>query len=95
MASEKRCPACGEGILVDIAFTAGTRDEKQSADSKQVETYSCGHEVIGPPLDREDEAGGRFDAERRSSEDTVTPPRSSEPNGRLTRREKRGRPKRA
>jgi hypothetical protein len=25
MASEKRCPACGEGILIDIAFTAGHR----------------------------------------------------------------------
>ena len=74
MASEKRCPACGEGILVDIAFTAGTHDEQQSADSKQVETYSCRHEIIGPALDGEHEAGGRFDAERRSSEDTVTPP---------------------
>ena len=74
MASEKRCPECGEGSLVDIAFTAGTHDEQQSADSKQVETYSCGHEIIGPALDGEHEAGGRFDAERRSSEDTVTPP---------------------
>jgi hypothetical protein len=74
MASDKRCPTCGEGVLVDIAFTAGSSDDKQSADSRQIETFSCGHEAIGPALDRVQEAGERFDAERRTSEETVAPP---------------------
>jgi hypothetical protein len=77
MASDKRCPTCGDGILVDIAFTAGTPELKQSADSRQVETYSCGHEAVGPALDRVQEAGGRLDAERRSSDETVAPPEVS------------------
>ncbi|MFB3737449.1 MAG: hypothetical protein ACE14W_00610 [Candidatus Velamenicoccus archaeovorus] len=43
---------------------------KQRPSSRQVDTYSCGHEVVGPPLSRAD---GSLDVERRSSEETVEP----------------------
>ena len=55
---EKRCPECGEGTLVDITYREGRAaggdevDEPiQSGETRQVETYSCGHEVVGPRLD--------------------------------------------
>jgi hypothetical protein len=37
-------------------------------------TYSCGHEVIGPRIDREQQAGPALDVVRRTSEETVPPP---------------------
>ena len=75
-----RCPVCGRGELVDINYNAPADatpppgEPLQEADSRQVVTYSCGHEVIGPRIDREQQAGPALDVERRTSEETVPPP---------------------
>jgi hypothetical protein len=75
-----RCPTCGQGELVDINYNEPsdvqppTDGPVQEADSRQVATYSCGHEVIGPRIDRAEQAGPELDIERRTSEETVPPP---------------------
>ena len=75
----KRCPRCGEGVLVDIAFREGSDladgEEIQEADTRQVETYSCGHEVSGPRLDRTAAGSDALEVERRDSSETTEPPR--------------------
>jgi hypothetical protein len=70
-------------VLRDIAFDEGPPAEVQGvgegpveapaqlARSRQIETYSCGHEVIGPHLAVADES--RLDVERRTSEETAEP----------------------
>jgi len=73
------CPRCGRGDLVDIAFDAGASKDTevsngaqpQEADTRQIESYSCGHRVLGPRLSTAD--ADLLDVERRSSEDTVQP----------------------
>lgn len=73
--AETTCPYCGLGTLVDLAFDerAGTAGEprQQSADSRQVLTYSCGHREVGGSLASADP--DRLDVERRNSEETVDP----------------------
>jgi hypothetical protein len=73
----KRCPRCNRGVLVDVSYREGSvgegREPIQTADSHQVETYSCGHEVSGPPLDRTASGSEALDAERRGSDETVDP----------------------
>jgi hypothetical protein len=54
-----------------MAHDAGP-DEQQGSDSREVRTFTCGHEVIGERLDSADARG--LDAERRESQDTVDPP---------------------
>jgi hypothetical protein len=75
-----RCPICGRGELRDIAFDGGTgeveRTPTQLADSSEVDVYTCGHEVTGASLDKADRS---LHVERRTSEDTVSPP--VEPSG--------------
>ena len=77
--SETRCPICGRGRLLDVGFDGGTRDPihrpAQRADSRQVDTYSCGHEVAGERLASADD---RLDVERRQSDETVIPPEREE-----------------
>jgi hypothetical protein len=75
----KRCPVCGQGDLVDITYREGPNPEGvdealQIAESRQVETYSCGHESVGPALDRTAAGTDALEAERRTSEDTTDPP---------------------
>ena len=77
-----RCPRCGVGTLIDIAFDAGIEapdgSPTQAPESRQIETYSCGHEVVGPALSTADQE--RLDVERRGSEETAAPlPRSENP----------------
>jgi hypothetical protein len=77
----KRCPVCGRGSLVDIKFqgdsdSAGVPATEQGADSPEVVTYSCGHEVRGERLSTAD--ADRLDVERRSSEETVEEPEREE-----------------
>jgi hypothetical protein len=71
-----RCPRCGRGELADISFDAGSPSDarhvpEQAEDTRQVESYSCGHQVLGPRLATADPH--RLDVERRTSEDTVMP----------------------
>jgi len=69
------CPICGKGKLADVSFDmgpgGGLPDGIQEAESRQLETYSCGHEVLGPKLESADQAS--MTVERRSSEDATMP----------------------
>jgi hypothetical protein len=72
-----RCPVCGQGTVADIAYDADPprREPTQRPDSRELFTYSCGHEVVGnSPLSTADE--DRLEVERRNSEETVDPPLS-------------------
>jgi hypothetical protein len=64
-----RCPICGKGTLADIDF--GGEDLVQDPESRQVDVYTCGHEVARAPLEVAD--ADRLDVERRSSSETATP----------------------
>ncbi len=69
------CPIGGEGKLVDLAFDASKQDAEgrpsQQAGSRQVTTYSCGHSVVGSPLEGADEE--TLDVERRDPGDSPAP----------------------
>lgn len=70
-----RCPRCGEGTLIDVSFDLdpadAATDGMQEAESRQVETYSCGHTVVGPRLSSADQEA--MTVERRTSDETVMP----------------------
>ena len=70
----ERCPVCGEGTLTDITFdeATGSSEPVQTADSRQVSNFSCGHRVQGTSLATADE--DHMDVERRRSDETVDPP---------------------
>ena len=68
-----RCPVCGVGTLADIDF--GGDENVQDTESRQVDTYTCGHEVERAPLETAD--AERLDVEQRTSEETT----SSTPEG--------------
>jgi hypothetical protein len=75
----RKCPECGEGELIDITYREGAAtdssgDPIQVADSRQVETYSCGHEAEGPRLNDTAAGTDELEAERRESDETVEPP---------------------
>jgi hypothetical protein len=59
------CPICGKGTLRTVEFG------DQQPDSRQMQTFTCGHEVEGGRLGSADAEG--MDVERRTSEETVTP----------------------
>ena len=59
------CPTCGKGTLRTVDFG------DQQPESRQVQTFTCGHEVEGDRLQTAD--ADRLDVERRGSEETVTP----------------------
>jgi hypothetical protein len=68
-----RCPVCGIGTLADIAYDAGERDgpaPELQPTSHQLETYTCGHRVLGARLETADD---QLDVERRTSEDAAEP----------------------
>jgi hypothetical protein len=72
--TEGRCPTCGEGTLVDVSFDLDANadaDGSQDADSRQIETYSCGHTIVGPRLSSADQDA--LTVERRTSDETVSP----------------------
>jgi hypothetical protein len=75
----KKCPVCGQGDLVDITYrddpevTPETDEPIQTAETRQVETYSCGHEVSGPRLDETAAGAEALDAEHRESDETTEP----------------------
>jgi hypothetical protein len=70
-----RCPRCGKGTLIDVSFDLDPADPAtdgmQEADSRQVETYSCGHSVVGPRLSSADQEA--MTVERRTSDETTMP----------------------
>jgi hypothetical protein len=59
------CPICGKSTLRTVDFG------DQQPESRQVQTFTCGHEVKGGRLRTAD--ADRLDVERRQSEETVTP----------------------
>jgi hypothetical protein len=67
------CPICGNGTLADIAYNDGKapdEDLQQQPESRQLDVYTCGHQVPGARLEAADE---RLDVERRTSEETAEP----------------------
>ena len=68
-----RCPVCGEGAFVDIAYDVdpASREPSQRADSHEMVTYSCGHAIAGPSLAGADQR--ELDVERRTTDETVAP----------------------
>lgn len=75
-----RCPVCGVGVLAGISYNEGTRNEpvpEQQPTSRQLDTYTCGHQVVGAPLEAADD---RLDVERRSSEEAAEPRPEPEPD---------------
>jgi hypothetical protein len=66
---ERRCPVCGRGTLADIDF--GGEDLFQDPQSRQVDVYTCGHEVERATLEEADP--DRLDVERRGTEETAAP----------------------
>jgi hypothetical protein len=64
-ADSTTCPICGEGTLQTVDFG------DQQPESRQVQTFTCGHKVEGARLETAD--ADRLDVERRASEETVTP----------------------
>ncbi|HEX2089237.1 MAG TPA: hypothetical protein VHI54_04790 [Actinomycetota bacterium] len=75
----KRCPVCGQGTLVEISFWEQSAKEPeageaiQEADTRQVESYSCGHEVVGPRLDESAAGTDDLEVERRQTDETADP----------------------
>ena len=77
-AETKRCPVCGRGVLRDITYregepAPGAAEPTQTPETRQVETYSCGHEVTGPKLEQTAGVAGDLEVERRQSDETVEP----------------------
>jgi hypothetical protein len=60
---------------VDVSFDLDRADPAadgmQEADSRQIETYSCGHTVVGPRLASADQEA--MTVERRTSDETTMP----------------------
>ena len=71
----QRCPVCGRGMLNDVAFDEGVQVDgraKQESDSRQIETYSCGHTAVGARLSTAD--ADELEVEQRTSDEVVAPP---------------------
>jgi hypothetical protein len=73
---EARCPVCGIGVVADVMYDDGAeRDDggaMQTADTRQVTTYSCGHTVRGASLATADTT--ELDVEQRTTDETIDPP---------------------
>jgi len=76
---DMRCPRCGDGVVTDIAFdeAAPSGARVQEPQARQITTFSCGHVQVGLPLASAD--ADRLDVERRTPEETVTPPTDPAP----------------
>ena len=61
--------------MVDVSFDLDQEDPEadgtQDAESRQVETYTCGHTVVGPRLSSADQEA--MTVERRTSQETTMP----------------------
>ena len=72
--SDLRGPVCGEGVLGDIAYDEQDRlgSLKQAPESREVLTFSCGHEVEAGLLG--EAARDDQNVERRQSEESAPKP---------------------
>jgi hypothetical protein len=71
---ELRCPVCGKGVVVDVSYEiegSGGTEPVIAPESREVRTFSCGHEDRGPRLASSDQE--RLSVERRTSEETAEP----------------------
>jgi CBS domain-containing protein len=59
-------------VVADIAHDAGTYAALQTAESRELISYSCGHEVPGPSISSADQE--RLEVERRTSAETTDIP---------------------
>jgi hypothetical protein len=59
------CARSGKGTLITVDYG------DQQPESRELQTFTCGHEVEGEQLQTSD--ADRLDVERRRSEETVTP----------------------
>ncbi len=67
-----RCPVCGSGVLRDIAYDENetvASGIKQAPESREVLTFTCGHEVEAHRL--EEAARRDPNVERRDTPETV------------------------
>ena len=69
VSEERRCPICGQGVLKHLGTEAGR--DLQEPESPIRETYTCGHEVLGPTLGTAD--ADRLEVERRRTDETIDP----------------------
>jgi hypothetical protein len=76
ISEELRCPICGRGRVRDLRHDEGGTGEPlhQASDSREVQLFTCGHEVTGSSLDSADAED--LEVERRTSGETVDPPPS-------------------
>jgi hypothetical protein len=69
----RRCPECGRGVLATITHDetppGSELDLAQQADSRQIETYTCGHMVTGPKLSGAD--ANELEVERRTADEVT------------------------
>jgi hypothetical protein len=67
-----RCPICGVGVVVDITDDVNREEGPiQRADSRELISYDCGHQVAGPSLAGADPDD--LEVERRETSETVDP----------------------
>jgi hypothetical protein len=70
---ELRCPVCGVGVLADINYDDAPPTSpslQQQPESRQVDRYTCGHEVPRAELESADRS---LDVERRQSDESAAP----------------------
>jgi hypothetical protein len=68
-----RCPVCGVGVLADINYDdapASSPALQQQPESRQVDRYTCGHEVARAELESADRS---LDVEQRQSDESAAP----------------------
>lgn len=72
--NDLRCPACGEGVLRDIAYDehrSPAEPLKQAPESREVLAFTCGHEILARELG--EAARDDPNVERRETPETVEP----------------------
>lgn len=68
-----RCPVCSRGTIADIDHDVdpARREPVQRSDSRELVSYSCGHQVLGASIASADTE--RLTVERRTSDESVDP----------------------
>jgi hypothetical protein len=73
--ADRTCPVCGRGVLKDLSFDepSGEPAAGQQPTSRQIVTYSCGHERVGPRLEESASGDSDLDVERGRQPTVPTP----------------------